>query len=75
MLCAGQVYKSVLKKVQPVAVKHIKGIPTNGTKYAREVALLKDLRSPHIIQFLGATTIVSFWRVQQSCLHAKNEEE
>jgi hypothetical protein len=60
-----QVYKALLGKVQPVAVKFILGTPRDGheslrSKYAREVALLKELRNPHILQFLGATTLVRF---------------
>jgi hypothetical protein len=44
---------------QRVALKYIEGASfPDDSPYAGEVAILKDLRHPHIIQFLGAFRLV-----------------
>ena len=48
----GRVFKGTLRDVQPVAVKalHSGGSPA---LFAHECALLRDLRCPNVVQFLG----------------------
>eukprot|EP00884_Botryococcus_braunii_P017069 jgi/Botrbrau1/4045/Bobra.152_3s0006.1 len=51
----GTVYRALMNGVQPVAVKVMESQDTYARQaVAREIAILKDSRNPHIVQFLGA---------------------
>lgn len=51
----GEVYKALLKGVNPVAVKVLRDQSyTSREDFSREVALLKSLYNSHIVQFQGA---------------------
>ncbi|KAK9789195.1 hypothetical protein WJX73_002262 [Symbiochloris irregularis] len=56
----GKVYKAMLGKVEPVALKILGGEAEDGAsaeaaaRALRELKLLRDARNPHIVQFLGA---------------------
>lgn len=48
-----QVYKGVMHDVQLVAVKQLKQHDArNDIRFLREIAILKECRSPHVVQFL-----------------------
>jgi hypothetical protein len=47
------VYKGIMNDVQLVAVKQLKQHDArNDIRFLREIAILKECRSPHVVQFL-----------------------
>ena len=64
-----QVFKALLDGVTVVAVKRLHGYlnTRQSQAFLREIATLRDLHSPHIVQFLGAclelgnTMLVTEW--------------